>query len=162
MFHKLNEINRLADSMTVAEFQLVMNKWDDELTDYMRSAESKCNKFHMGHIDYSPEANAWLRRRWLLGRVARYLDGKVPDPQNLFRDCDKHGVGDPRQMTREVLNAELIICHAKIEDLKLKAPEMRRKHLKGRLKLAQERGDEEAAAAILKILHKEASRKRWR
>ena len=69
MFRKLNGINRLADSMTVAEFQLIMNKWDDELTDYICSAESKCNKFHMGTIDYSPEANAWLRRRWLHSKV---------------------------------------------------------------------------------------------
>ena len=103
----------------------------------------------MGHIDYSPEANAWLRRRWILGRVGRYLDGNVPDPRNLRRDCKKHGLGNPRDITREMLAAELIVCDKKIEELKLKAPEMRRKHLRHRLKLAQTRGDDTSAAEIL-------------
>ena len=63
MFHKLNDINRIDDSLPEAEFLLLMNKWDRKLSDYMRASEDQCRKFFMNHIDYSPEANTWLRRR---------------------------------------------------------------------------------------------------
>ena len=45
MFRKLNEINRIADSLSEAEFLILMNKWDDELTDYMHASEDQCRKF---------------------------------------------------------------------------------------------------------------------
>ena len=133
MFKKLNEITSLADAMSTSEFQLLMNKWDDKLTDYMLAAEDQCRKYCMNHIDYSPEANAWLRRRWLLGQVYWYLDGKVPDPRNLFRSCERHGLGDQRKLTKSMVDAEVLICLRKIEELKLKAPEMQQQHLNDRL-----------------------------
>ena len=88
------------------------------------------------------------------------MDGKVPDPRNLFRSCDCHGLGNPRELTRAMVDAEILICLRKIEELKLKAPEMRRQHLKNRLQVARDNGQEEKAAEILRILHREASRKR--
>ena len=60
MFKKLNELNRLSDVLPVAEFQTLMNRWDNELTEYMKASENRCHKFKMGHIDYSPEVNCWL------------------------------------------------------------------------------------------------------
>ena len=65
-------------------------------------------------------------------------------------------------MTWEMVKAEVYICCKKIEELRLKAPEMRRQHLKNRLQHHRDRGDEKAAAAVLRILHREASVKRWR
>ena len=41
MFKKMNELTRLADYMSVEVFQVKLNRWDDEMTDYMRAAEKK-------------------------------------------------------------------------------------------------------------------------
>ena len=57
---------------------------------------------------------------------------------------------------------EVFIARQKLEELKLKAPEMRRQHLRSCLQKAKDREDEIAAASILRILHGEASKKRWR
>ena len=139
----------------------MMNRWDNELTKYMKASENRRHTFKMGHIDYSPEVNCWLKRRWLLGRVVRFLKGKTPDPRNLIRDCAANGICDPQKMTLELAEADYFTCQTKIKELKLKAPEMRRRHLKSRLKHAKDREDEESAAAIIPILHKEENRKRW-
>ena len=80
MFGKLNELNTIASVLSVPEFQFQMNHWDNELTDYMKSAENKCRSFCHNWVEYSPDLNAWWRRRWLLKCIHRYLQGKVPDP----------------------------------------------------------------------------------
>ena len=50
MFQKLNEITSLADAMSSSEFLLLMNKWDDELRDYMLAAEDQCHRYCMNQI----------------------------------------------------------------------------------------------------------------
>ena len=159
MFAKLNELNKIADVMSEAEFQIQMNRWDAELTDYMHSSENNCHKFKNCWLEYSPDANVWWQRRWLLGRIKRYLQGKVPDPRNLFRACRKAKLA-PREMSIDDVECEIAHAHRKILELKLLAPEMRRKHLKKCLQRAKDKGDETKAAEILRILHKEANRKR--
>ncbi len=57
MFWKLNKISGIADLMTVVEFQIQINKWDEELMDYMHTTKNQCCKFKMCHINYSPEVN---------------------------------------------------------------------------------------------------------
>ena len=167
MFAKLNSISRVVDDISAAEFQLRMNRWDDELTDYMLAAEKRCRKYKQTHLEYSPTVGAWLRRRWLLGRVKRYLQGKVPDPRNLKRaclkkDCLGSSIGDPRDFTLDTVEAEMYICIKQLDELRAKAPELRQKHLKACLKKAQDAEDEEKAAAIAKVIRREAVRKRWR
>ena len=106
-----------------------MNRWGDELTDYMKAAENKCRSFKQNYIEYSPDVNIWWKRRWLLERIRRYIQGKVPDPRNLFQDCKKADL-DPRQVTAEMVDMEVFVTQKKLEELKLKSPEMRRQHLK--------------------------------
>ena len=144
-----------------------MNKWDDELTDYMRASEDKCRTFKMNHIDYSPIVGAWKRRLWLLNRVKRFLEGKVRNPRNLIRDCMKkdvadNSIGDPRQMTMDQVELDIFVCIGQLKALDEKAPQLRREHLKNCLKKARTRQDEERAAIILRILHAEAKRKRMK
>ena len=66
MFHKLIEFHHLADLMEPDASQLKLNKWDNDLTDFMDLAEKKCNKFKASHIKYSPEVNIWIRQQQLL------------------------------------------------------------------------------------------------
>ena len=158
----MNEINEIADQMTASEFLLEMNKWDKQLEDFMKCAENNCHQYHQNHIEWSPIVGVWLKRHWLLNRVQRYLDGKVPDPRNLYRDCRKKGIVDPREITQDGLDVEHCVCDKQLDDLAKKAPALRKKHLKDRHKRAVQKGDSEKASAIVTMLHREAKRKRWR
>jgi hypothetical protein len=91
MAKKLLQIRQSSDILSDSDFILLMNKWDKEFEHYMKAAEKRCRSFHQSHIAWSPKVGIWLSRRWLLDRVQKYLDGKIKDPRNLFRDCAKHG-----------------------------------------------------------------------
>jgi len=162
MFRKLFGIRRDSDTLSDSQWLLRMNKWDKELEDFMKSAEANCRTYKQCHIEWSPEVGAWMRRRWLLARVKKFLEGKIRDPRNLFRDCRKHSIKDPRFITREELNAEFHLTQQKLDDYAKKAPKLRRQHLKDLHRKAVARGDEDRAKIILRILHREATRKRWR
>ena len=62
-------------------------------------------------------------------------------------------------MTAEMVGMEVSIAQQKLEELKLKAPEMRRQHLKSCLQKAKDREDKIAAVSILRMLYREASQK---
>ena len=162
MFKKLNNLHKLQDDLSLSEFMLLFNKWDRELTELMLAAENKCHQYKQCHIPYSPEVAEWITRRWLLGRIRRYLQGKVPDPRNLYRQCRKHRVPDPRDLSEDDLNIEIFLCAKKIEELKPLAPKLRREHLKACLADAKQANDLDRVLAIENIIRRENTKKRWR
>jgi hypothetical protein len=84
------EIKSLGDSVSPAEYQLMYNKWDNELGDFMASAESQCTKFKSCQIEYSPTVGQWLKRRSILKWILRWYDGiRYPIPGTSFERC--HG-----------------------------------------------------------------------
>ena len=90
------------------------------------------------------EMTIWCKRsRWLLELVKKFSMGKVRDLHNLIRDCKKIHL-DPQQMTTQALDMEVFIVVKKYE-LRLKAPEFCRQHLKNRLQLAKDQQDEKGA-----------------
>ena len=95
----------------------------------MKASEENCRKFKMNHLEWSPKVGVWIRRKRLLQRVGHFLEGRIPDPRNLLRDCKKRGISDQHLITREELGAELLICDQKLEELKLTAPGLRVEHL---------------------------------
>ena len=68
---------------------------------------------------------------------------------------------DPPQMTAEMVDMEEFIAQQKLEELKFKAPETCWQHLKSCLQKAKDKEDEIAAAPIICILYREASKKQW-
>ena len=42
LFKKLNELDKITGVVSQEEFQLHMNRWDVELTDFMKAAENMC------------------------------------------------------------------------------------------------------------------------
>ena len=66
------QLTKLSSVMSAAEFQLKLNKWDDELTDFMIHSENNCHRFKQNHIEWSPEVGVWIRRRILLSECLRY------------------------------------------------------------------------------------------
>ena len=109
--------------LTEAEFQLHMNKYDNELAEYMKAWKSECHKFKHNQVDYNPEMALWWKRVWLIKRVRRYLMGKVQHPCNLICDCRKIDMY-PQQMTMQALDMEVSIVMEKNDQSQLKAPEM--------------------------------------
>ena len=162
IFKKLLVVDQEDIGVSSAGVQLEMNKIDKELEQFMKSSEQHCHKYKRTHIEWSPYAGVWLHRRWLLVRVERYLSGKTRDPRNLFRECRRRGVKDPRQITRDELKTEFFVCKKNLIALSKNGPYFRRKFLQGLCNEAKLKGDSNRAAKISGILQKEASRKRWR
>ncbi len=128
----------------------------------MKSSEQECHKYLRNSIKWSSYANMWLHRRWLLTRVRDYLSGQTRDPRNLFRECKRRGVKDPRSITADYLKMEFYVCKHNLDLLAKNSPHLRWKFLKSLIATAKHRGDMPKDAKITGILHKEASRKWWR
>ena len=162
VFEKFERIDQNYDTMTAAEFQLELNRWDREVVEYKRCAESKCNKKYDGTIPFSDEVGVWFNRLRIYRWMARFKEGRVKDPRNLFRQCKRHGVPQPRELSPEDVAAREASCLSELASRRQRAPELRVRFLRERLDDAIAREDEESAAAIRRILRKEAIRKRWR
>jgi hypothetical protein len=50
-FKKLEQLQQNHDKLSAAEFQLMFNNWDKEVTQLMLGSEKRCNKFRDGNID---------------------------------------------------------------------------------------------------------------
>ena len=84
VFQRIDQLIKLSSVMSPAEFQLKLNRWDDELTDYMQSSENNCHKFKQNHIEWSPEVGVWIRRRSLLNECLGFKLGKWEGSPILF------------------------------------------------------------------------------
>ena len=83
-FDKLERLQNDYSHLSAAEFQLLFNKWDKEVTQLMLLSESKCNKFKDGTIEFSPVVGLWLNRLRMYRYIQRFKAGMVTDPRNLF------------------------------------------------------------------------------
>eukprot|EP00956_Cyclotella_meneghiniana_P022374 scaffold42312_cov96-Cyclotella_meneghiniana.AAC.2 len=155
MHEKLLRLKHLDESVTPAQYQLMHNKWDNELGDFMASAEDQCTKFKSSLIEYSPTVGVFIKRRSILKWILRWYDGKVPDVRNLLRAAKWNNVENPLTTSREDIEARLVACIGHLMELKKIAPELRRKHLLSCLIEARKRGDDTAVAEILRRLLEE-------
>jgi hypothetical protein len=96
-----------------------------------------------------------------LGQVQVFLNGWTRDPRNLFADCRKHGLTDPRQITQDKLNAKFFICKRKLEYLVKHGPRMRREFLNNLILTAKKKGYQVCATKIVTILQHKKVRKDW-
>ena len=92
----------------------------------------------------------------------RHKEGRVKDPRNLYRQCRRHKLPQPRDLSEGDLAAREANCLAELVSLRQRAPELRVKFLRERLAAAKERDDDKAVQGIRRILRREAIRKRWR
>jgi len=122
IFKKLLVVDWESIGNSSARVQLEMNKIDQELEQFMKSSEQHCHKYKRMHIEWSPYAGVWLHQRWLLVRVERYLSGKTRDPRNLFRECRRQGVKNPRQITQDELKTEFFVCRQNLIALSKNGP----------------------------------------
>lgn len=118
MHEKLLALKCLDDSVTPAQYQLMHNKWDNELGDFMASAEDQCTKFKSSQIEYSPTVGIFIKRRSILKWILRWYEGKVPDTRNLLRAANRNNVENPLTTSREDIEARLVACIGHLMELK--------------------------------------------
>ena len=159
MYQRITSLYKHTVCLSNADFLLLINKWDDELTNHMKYAENKCNTYKHCHIEWSPEVGVWLQRWWLLARVLQFMKGEIPGPQNLIRDCNKHNLEDPRLITLAQLHLEIHICNLQITELHKTVPQKRHEHLTSCIKEAEVNGDKMRKHTIIAIIRKEVARK---
>jgi hypothetical protein len=107
---KLMQIKAFDNDVSPAKYQLMNNKWDNKLDNFMASAKEQYTKFKLCHIEYSPTGGQWLERRSILKWILRWHDGKVPDPRNLIRAASRNQIEDPLGSSREYIEARLVAC----------------------------------------------------
>ena len=163
MFHRMDEILRLTDYLDEDDFTSLITNLDTEFTEFMLHSENEVSKFMMGHIEWSPKIGIWLSRRWLLKRVQKWMQGAgPPDPRNMFRDCYRMNIPDPRTSTYEAICAQILITNSELARLSKDAPALRQQHLKDLIEEAEGNQEMERAQAITDILRREAQKKTWR
>lgn len=153
---------RLQDirTLTGEQYTSAHNQWDNELGDYMRSAEQDCSQYKDGSIEFSPTVGQWLRKRSILKWILRWHDGKVPDVRNLLRAAKRMHIDNPLELSKQEIEARMVSCINALFDLRHNAPSLRDKHLKWRLNLASKREDEAAVQEITRIMRNEARKRR--
>jgi hypothetical protein len=69
LFEKLEFLQQNHLNMSAADFQLMYNQWEREVTWLMLGSERRCNKFRAGSIEFSPVIGLWIRwvqvYRWI-------------------------------------------------------------------------------------------------
>jgi hypothetical protein len=155
MYHKLSKINSLAARAPSQVVKQAFNKWDDELTNYMKSAESKGCKLFRGKCEYSPLLGYWYGRKRLWDRARRHKLEPLRDPRNLYRDLSLHNFPRPNAMTLEFIDAKILACENELSSLEAQATHLRQQHLQERLRIARKREDKDAVTAIVRIIRKE-------
>ena len=83
-FEKMESLQQNKQNMSQATFQLLYNKWDNEVTKMMLAAEKRCNKFMDGLIDWSSTIGIWINRMRAYLTIKHFKEGKIHDPCNLF------------------------------------------------------------------------------
>ncbi len=65
----------------------------------------------------------------------------LPDPQNMFSDCFKLNIPDPRNSTYEKNCTQILITNNEIRQLAKDTPALRRQHLTDLIGLAEQKYD---------------------
>lgn len=158
---RINKLEQDHDSMTNEEFDRTFNNWDEEYTDYMKSAENYCAVQQSDNMEWSPTVALWWRRRHITSDVIKFANGKISDVRNLKERCLKNRVADPTITTLNQAKINHAAVLERIENLRPIAPQLRADHLGQCLNLAMEREDKVAVEDIKKMLKKEHSKRQW-
>jgi hypothetical protein len=161
IFRKLLMIDRDSNHIPAYQVQLRMNKVDLELKDFMKSLERGNHKYKMNNIEWSPYAQVWIHRRWLLKRVHKYLLGKTKDLRNLICDCHLRKVKSQLKIIINELWTEFYVCKQNIELLKKHSSYFWLEFLKSLVSTAKKQGETVRASKLMGMIQKEDSRKQW-
>ena len=98
-FEKLEFLQQNHSKMSAADFQLMFNQLDREVTQLMIGFKKQYNKFRDGSIAFSPVIGLWIRRIQVYHCIRRYLEGKVEHVGNLYWTYRRLFVPPPHSLT---------------------------------------------------------------
>ena len=129
LFEKLEFLQRNHLNMSAADFQLMFNQWDREVTRLMLGSKKRCNKFQDRSIEFSPVIGLWIRWIQVYHWICHYLEGKVEHAGNLYWTCRRLFVPPPHLLTLPQVTAAKEDCKRHLEALWQSAPKLRDEHL---------------------------------
>ena len=162
--HKIVERVGAANDKSTSKPLLKINldTIDKEQGDYMLNAEKKCRKIKSGRIPFSPESSKWIKRARTYRSILRFHAGKIRNKANLKRAARRCGINNCLRISLAEVRARLKVCKEKYNYFRKNGQKYRTRHLKNRLKIAKDKGDEEAETRILAIISAEKQRAYWR
>ena len=144
---RIGQANNNSKSKEALKIQLDLI--DEEQGDYMLNAEKKCRKIKSGRIPFSPESSKWIRRGQAYRSILRFHAGRIRNKGNLKRAAIRCGIENCLSISLADVRARLKVCKEKCNYFRKHGQKYRTRHLKNRLHIAQDKGDEEAEARIL-------------
>jgi hypothetical protein len=128
----------------------------------MIHAEKTCRKIKCCRIPYSPEASIWIRRAQVYYSIIRWHKGQIQNKGNLKRAARRCNIQNPLGLSIAEVRLRVDECKRECRFYQENGKRFRAKHLNERMRLAQERDDEEAFKKIGAIIQKEKQRSFWR
>ena len=101
---------------------------------------------------FLPETALWIRRVQVYYSLLRYHKGRVKNRGNLKRAARRCNIPHPLSLTIAEIYDRLKECKRECTFFQEHGKRFRRKHLNARLRLAQEKEDEEAINKISAII----------
>ena len=145
-----------------AELKQKLDFIDTEKKDYMLSAMKKCRRIGSKKIPFSPKSSKLIHRAQVYRLILRFHAGKIRNRNNLKRAARCCGIEKSLSMPLSEIKARLNMCKEKCNFFRKHGQKYRTRHLKRRLEVAKEKGDEEAEVRILAIIKGEKDRAYWR
>ena len=158
LFEKLEFLQQNHLNMSAADFQLMFNEWDREVTRLMLGSEKRC-KFRDGSIEFSPVIGLWICWIQVYPWIRGYLERKVEHAGNLYRTCRHPFVPPPHSLMLQQVTAAKEDCKRHLEALLQSAPKLCNEHPRSCLDSTQARGNANAVKTIVGILRSEAKRR---
>ena len=122
----------------------------------MLNAEHKCSKIKPGRIPFSPESSKWIKRAQTYCSILRFHAGKIRNKGNLKRAARRCGIKNCLGISLVEVRVRLKVCKDKCNYFRKNGQKYRTRHLKNRLQIAKDKGDEEAESMLLDNGHRNA------
>jgi hypothetical protein len=110
--------------MSVADYQLLFNKWDKEVTKLMLGSEKQYKNFYDGSVEISPVVGIQIGHLQAYQWVQCY-ESKMAYRENMFWTCRHLNILSPTALipAQVILNIE--VCIVRLTELKKAAPKLR-------------------------------------
>ena len=134
---------------------------DRQVREIQLHSEKICRKIYRPDGACSPEFSLWHKRARIFKRMLCMVDGRIKNPGLLCQQARKLGIDKPSRWTKEEILHGRAIALAWKRQLRPDAPMIRREHLSNCLVEAEASDDTERAAAIRRIMDREANSVMW-
>ena len=149
-------------STSKALLKINLDTINNEQGDYMLYAEKKYRNIKSGRIPFSPKSSKWIKRAQTYRSILRFHAGKIRNKGNLKRSARRCGIKNCLSMNLTEARARLKVYKDTCNYFRKNGPKHRTRHLKNRLQIAKDKGEEEAESRILAIISAEKQRAYWR